>query len=266
MTRAGQILVFVNLAFCALLAAWAVVNYVVRPQWGQANDAGKMVGGELKTISDELDTEIKGYAPAAAAWAQARDDVMAREAGLSAVQAKREQFAGRWADRLWYENELRLLRSTATDASPAHVVDRDPTGQLKLDPANYNRPKVSPATERDQKKPLRSLAYYDKQDGDVLAKTYDELLKLIGNPDSKNPDLKEGLIQKDTKLTDRMNGPKGLKQRLEDERAKGKALDLELSLMEPVLVNAALGSQTIVDRDDELLRRIEQLNKSRGGD
>jgi hypothetical protein len=263
MTRAGQILVFVNLAFCTLLAVWAVVNYGTRTQWGQANDAGKMVGGELKTISDELDTEWKGYFPSAAAWAQARDDVMAREAGLSLVQAKREQFAGRWADRLWYENELRLLRETATAQSPAHVVDRDPNGQLKLDPANYSRPKMNPATERDPKKPLQSLAYYNKKDGEVLEASYKQLLKLVGDSTVMPPLV--GLIDQDTKLTERMNGPKGLKQRLEDERAKGKALELELSLMEPVLVNAAVGSQTIVDRDDELLRRIEQLNRSRGG-
>jgi hypothetical protein len=259
MTRAGKILVFVNLIFCVFLAAWSVANYAGRTQWA---DPEKKIG-ELYTANAELTDAWKGYPAGVKRWATARDDVVVRETGKSADPAKSKQFAGRTQDRLWFENELRLLRSTATKDSPSRQVARDAGGQIRLDPANFNRPAMDVAKERKGDN-LQSLRYYTEEDVKILAKTYAELLKLVGDNTQVPPVV--GLIDQDIALTERMNGPKGLKQRLEDERTKFKAAELELSLLEPILVNAAVGSQTIVDRSEELQRRIQELNRPRDGD
>src|SRR5262249_9983451 len=187
MTRLGQVLVFVNLVFCVFLAAWSVANFATRTQW---KDPEQQVG-ELVELHKQIEVAWKAYPEATPRWARSREEVLARE-------------AGRPEDRRWDEDELRLLRSAATGKNPSREAVPDAKGQTVPDPKDNNRPKMQKAKARDGTD-LLSLEEYTRLDAAELTRSTEKLAELLK------------LIDEDIELTAKMNGPKGLKQRLEDE-------------------------------------------------
>jgi hypothetical protein len=247
MTSLGKFLVFINLIFCVFLAAFSLAIYTNRVEWA---DADKKTG-EVYVLKKEADTISAGYPAAASRWQKMREGVLVRETGKSADGAKSNQFAGRSADRLWYEQQLRQLRFEATDVKAAKaIVFDDATGQVKLNPADYNRPQMAPATERDPKNPLASLAYYNKKDRETLDELEKKMVEMLTH------------IKTDIDATERMNGPKGLKQRLEDERVKGLQLEDEQALIGPQILDVEARSGTTRDRTTQLKARIKELQRA----
>jgi hypothetical protein len=95
--------------------------------------------------------------------------------------------------------------------------------------------------------PLRSLTRYD---ADIDAK-----LKEIGVVLMKY----DALVKEDAELTQRMLGPKGLQQRLIDERVKRDNVLKEQDLVKPLLVNTVVDSELILKRTKALEERIKEL-------
>jgi hypothetical protein len=249
MTSLGKLLVFVNLAFCVFLAAFSLAIYTNRVEWASAD----MKTGEVIRLKQEVATVNAGYPAAAAKWLKTREEVLVRETGKTAAGEKSKQFAGRSADRLWYEQQMRELRFLANKQGnrPAYMtVFDDMTGQAKLDANNFSRPLLTAALDRDGKTQLWSLDWYNKEDRKVIEELEQKMLAMLDH------------IKADIEATERMNGPKGLKQRLEDERVKGLQVAAEQELISPQILDVIARSGATKQRTEDLKKRIDELNRA----
>jgi hypothetical protein len=240
MTLLGKILVFLNLALSMLLASWAFGVYANRIDWSdnKGDEKKGQPAGELVSRKAELGESGRpgplwmGLRTAEASWLEARRKLGREE----------DRIAG---DRLWYYAEMEHLRTGATAVNPARaVVFTD--GLPAADPKNPYRPQMVGA--RDQAgKPLRSLAAYGR-DLEAIRKDLGTVLARY-----------QEQIEQDMKLTQLLIGPKGLQQRLVDEKVKREDVVKEQGLVRPQLVNAVVESELVLKRRRELEKRIEEL-------
>jgi hypothetical protein len=237
MTAFGKILVFLNLAFSLIGMTWALGLWTARIDWTLTPAKGAEPPGKLKEVRDEITAELAALKAPEAGWRAAREGLLNQE-------------YVRRADRVWYADELKHLRTGATAKAPARVVKR--VRHLpEPDPRNFNRPTMEVAKDRDDK-PLLSLSAYNAQSETTLK----ELSLALGQLQKK--------IDEDIELTDRLVGTperKGLQQRLIDERVKREGIVFEQSQVRPLLVNVAAESDSILRRHASLLRRLDELRR-----
>jgi hypothetical protein len=240
MTAFGKTLVILNLFLSVLMMAWALALWTNRIDWSNRKGDDLRPPGELV----EREAEARRYwSEIPGAFVSYRDSKLA----LSAVEDGRtpDHKDGRAADRAWYEAELEHLRTGATEANPARAV-RLNQGLAVPDPKNYNRPTMDPARDKFNKN-LLSMSAYNTQEAKVLKELNDA------------KEQHRAAIEEDTKLTERLIGPKGLQQRILDEKAKLAEVRKEIELIRPILINTAVESELILKRRGFLKARIEEL-------
>jgi hypothetical protein len=236
MTNLGKTLVCIHTGFSLLLCAWALAVYSNRIDWSDRAAQGErpagVLAGKIKEVKDLMDS----LTPAEMALRTGR-------AQLAAKEALRAQ------DQVWYLTEMNHLRSGATANNPARaIVFLNNDGRVDPNPANADRPKMVPANDRFGK-PLRSLVSYNQEEETVQKELEAVLVRY------------ESLIKEDQALTDRLIGPKGLQQRLVDEKVKREDVVREQEMVRPHLINNVVDSELILKRQKALLDRIKELEK-----
>lgn len=231
MTQIGKVLVFVNLGFSLMMAAWAVSLYANRIDWS-SNAAG-----ELKARTDKITQANGALALAQGRWRDAAAD-LARLDERRATNLK------------YYAAELDHLRTKATDRDPGRRV-RVAEGVIVLvEPRlSLSAPAMDKAVERGGA-PLQSLKYYAEQ--------YDVLQKDIADQTKRFKDL----VLRDQELTAELVGPRGdagLRTRLRGESVKRVNLVKEFDDLRPVLGNTLVESDLLLKRQRQLQYRIAEL-------
>jgi hypothetical protein len=234
MTFFGKILVLVNVGFSFLLAGWAVAVYVNRVDWTDTPAKGDQPPGQLVALKDQLAALTKAQGPAQTAWRQGRLSLAAQEGRFG-------------ADRLWYAAQLEHLRSGNTAAQPIQALVYV-NGIPANDRADPERPQMAPVTDRFGK-PLLSLGAYLLRE-EAARRELDTVLAQYRQQ-----------IEEDQRLTRLLIGPKGLQQRLINERAKREAVAAELELIRPQLVNTAVESELVFQRRRQLQEWVKELEK-----
>ncbi len=236
MTRFGKLLVFLNLAFAVMLAAWSFSIYANGIDWNSKDK------GEFAKRAATLDFLWKGVAPVQDNWLSGRDKLVDEETRLT-------------AERVWYDKEIRyVLVGPAKGKGIAEVAlavkDDAKTGvkkgQILLDEKGYPR--------LDNPLPLQSLAEYNKEDEGLLQSLKEVMAK------------HEMQIEESNKLTDliigdKSKGVRGLQQRIYDEQVKNADVLAETKLVEPQYINALVEAQLINKRHAQMVKRIEELKK-----
>jgi hypothetical protein len=254
MTRFGKILVYFNLAFSLLLAAWSFSLYANGIDWSDRKAKGSELAGEYTVHEAQLAELWTGAPPAQANWLTERKKLLDEESRLL-------------ADRVWYDKEMKHLFVTATAADPVGaiaVADKDDDkagvkkGQILLDAKTgfpVLVPVLIPAKDKDQPgNPLQALAVYNKQDDEILQSLQAVLKK------------HESQIEEANKLTDLIIGDKnkgirGFQQRILDEQAKNANVLAEQKLLRPQLINTVVESELILKRKNQMEKRIGELKK-----
>lgn len=241
MTVFGKVMVFFTVALSFMLAAAAFAVWKHRIDFSGNRATAEQLAGRYAERESELNDLWPRVAPAEYSWRAARKDVQTQE-------------DRRLDDRNWYLAELAHLRNKATAADAVRVViyaDRDDEkagvrkGQVLLDPRTL-RPVMAPVKDAAGGG-VQSLAAYDAEEQRTLASL--DAVQTKFEEQSKAA----------TALTERLIGPKGLQQRLIDERQKRDDVLEEEKLVRPLLVNSVVESELILKRHRALLRRIEEL-------
>jgi hypothetical protein len=174
-------------------------------------------------------------------------------------------------DRVWYEGELaHLMTGATTDQNPARKVVVN-GGVVQLDPRT-GRPRMAPLTDANNNRIL-SVTEYDAREMDLVKKIGDEETRL------------KNAVEKDIELTEQMTGKmdpasiqidpatmrpdpalvrfitKGLHQRILDEKDKLAKVKQEITIVEPLYVNALVDSELVVKRRNQLETRLTELRK-----
>jgi hypothetical protein len=241
MTLFGKIVVVLNLVLSLLMAAWALGLWTNRIDWSNNKGADLQPPGELTLRKAEAERAWNEAPGGFAAYRDAKAALFAREDG------KEDGKDGRAADRNWYAAEIEHLRTGATEANPGRMVDLAlGQGLPTPDPRNYDRPTMKIAKDKFGK-PIQSIAAYAKRETELfkeLADVQDEYQKSV---------------EEDTRLTERLIGPKGLQQRILDEQAKLAEVLKEAELLRPLLINAVVESELILKRREFLKARIAEI-------
>jgi hypothetical protein len=241
MTTFGKTLAFLTLVLSLGMATWAWALWANRIDWGKGTPEQV---GEFARYDAELTTLMAGEPPAEAAWRGAAAEVRAEEARLAAA-------------RDFYRVQLEHLLTRASAADPARRVvladQDDPAhglkkGQVAVDPRT-GLPRMEPVKEvtREGEVPLQSLASYDAE----LERLREERLALEGRHKKQ--------IDEAVALTNQLTGPKGLVQRLIDERRKQTDLKDELETVYQQVVNNTVEGELVTKRAATLRRRVEEL-------
>jgi hypothetical protein len=256
MTWFGKILVLVNLALSLMMAAWALALFTSRIDW--SNQKGKVGKPDGELLGRQaLTKELWAVIPQAEVrWRTARSNLLALEEGKAP-----DYKDGRIANRAWYEAELQYLRTGAVTGPDGKLIKRpvmlavafDMNRMPVPDPANFGRPKMVPATDRAGK-PLNSLVYYNDEEKNLFVAIETEQKRL------------EEAVKKDTLLTEKLLGPKGLQARLIDERVRHEDVMAEHGLVKPQLINTYVDSELLLQRRRQLEQRLEQLKKTRAAE
>jgi hypothetical protein len=248
MTMLGKALVLFNLAFSLMLAGWAFSLYANGVDW--SDKKGKSPGeavGEYAIHEMQLDELWKGIPPAQANWLSGRQKILYEETRLA-------------DERSWYETEMKHLFVTANAANPVGQIAFAPKdderngikkGQILLDDKGH--PLLVPLKDATGN-PLQSLAFYTKQDDDILQSLQAVLQKHQEQIDEAN------------KLTDQIigdekTGRRGLHRRIADEKNKNAAILAEQKMTRPQLINTVVESELILKRKNQMEKRIEELKK-----
>jgi len=231
MSLLGKILVFVNLGLSFLMAGWALSVYVNRVDFSNTPAKEGQPPGEMLGRKARVEELSKALGAPLTAWRVGRASVLYQE-------------GRRGPDRLWYADQLEHLRSADAEA-PIRTATIE-SGLPVLDATG--RPKLSDVKDPFGK-PLRSLAAYNQAE----EMSRQEIDSVLG-------DYKKQ-IEEDKRLTQLMLGPKGLQQRLADEKAKREGVVEEQQVTRPLLINTVVESGLILKRRKQLEARIEELKK-----
>jgi hypothetical protein len=157
-------------------------------------------------------------------------------------------------DRAWFEKELAFNRNLATRANPAHVMKLVNGQPVPKNPGVDERPAMEGEQGGGAAVPqFQSLAAYALSE-EALHRQIEVETKSLAR-----------LHEEDAQLTNRLVGDdagiKGLQQRILDERAKLKEAIEEQRFVRPLLINAAVNSELVTNRQRSLESRIKELEK-----
>jgi hypothetical protein len=260
MTWLGKILLLCNLALSLALGAWGLTLYANRVDWSDQTGKDGRPNGELVERLDQIKAGLKQIPLAGEKWEVARSKLSAMENGGKLVLKDKDQkdkeytVHGRRANEKWYHEELEALRLGEKGKldQPVKVLVLDDQHRLTFadldaDPLTP-RPKLV-VNERNPK--LRPVDWYNnelKVASDSLIEEEKRLTKAIKDDDA---------------LTDQLIGPKGLHQRLTNERAKRLKIMEEQDLVKLPLINTFVESELLLKRMRSLELRLEELQKAR---
>jgi len=198
MTTFGKVLVLFTLAVSLLMMGFALAVWANRIDWSDRPPKEGDPGGLLARRDAEAKRLWAELALAESGW-------RGSQAALARDEAQRVQ------DRLWYQTELAHLYTGATPNNPCREVVFE-RGVPAPDPRNFGRPRMVAAKDPTGQ-PLLSLAAYDKRDEAIHKETLAAVEKF------------RQAVELDTQLTNELAGDplkrsKGLRQRINDERAK----------------------------------------------
>jgi hypothetical protein len=243
MTAFGKLLVFLNLAFSFFLMSWAMAVYTNRIDFSNTKGTGEQAAGEFFKRAAVVENLWEGVRPAQVNWRNAR----------AAIADKDAHQVTEWA---FYHVEIDHNRSKAVAANPVRWVvfaeaDDDrlgiKKGQVALDPKTL-LPLMAPAKDRNGN-PMPALAFLNID----LEKTMASIDQV---QEKHEKQIKEAIA-----LTEQLIGPKGLQQRLIDEKQKRKDVLDEEKLVRPLLINTVVESELILKRHNQLVRRIDELKR-----
>ncbi len=241
MTTFGKVLVLFTVAVSLLMMGFALAVWANRIDWSdrppKEGDPGGMLAqrdAEAKRLSNQLRLAESGW--------------QLNQAALARDEAQRVQ------DRLWYHTELAHLYTGATLNNPCREVALK-GGVPVPDPRNFGRPAMVPAKDAAGQ-PLVSLAAYDKRDEEIHKDTLAAVEKF------------RQAVERDTQLTNELAGDplkrtKGLRQRINDERAKRADVVAEEDFVRPLLINTVVEAELIQKRQQSLRARVSELEKDK---
>jgi len=241
----GKILVLANFALSLMMAAIGGAVLFYRVDWSDAptDAATGAPPGELVARIAKVKELQALVTPADAYWRETRASLLAQE-------------ERRKGDEIWYAAELEHLKTGDASKKPilALVFDK---GVTTPDPANNGRPQMAPVADRFGT-PLRSLVWYNQQQGAVNADTTTVLDK-IDKASQEDKTLTSLLLtekQADGSIL------RGLLDRIKDEASKqdGIAKEDELVFLTEGQVRA--DSQLLLLRKTALEKRVKELEKT----
>jgi hypothetical protein len=261
MMQLGKVLVFVNLAFSLIMASWAGALYANRLDWSDTAPKADQPPGELYKRDQRFQELSKGFEDREVNFTLARSKLRALEEGLTPAKEEPDKslalrLDGRSAERLWYARELQqLYLLAALPGNPARVaVFTGGVPRTTPGPNGWGRPTMAPFQTKDGKS-LSSLARYDDQEGKLLTELTDPEQGLYRKLSEK--------IDEDAAEARKLVGPKGLQNRLTDEKLKRDAVLDELKLLIPLHINTMVETRNLIERRQQLEERITELKKPR---
>jgi hypothetical protein len=246
MTKFGKVLVLFTLAVSLLMMGFALAVSTNRIDWSDRPPKDGDPGGMLA----QRDAEAKQL------WAKLRLAESGWRLGQAALARDEAQ---RVQDRLWYQTELVHLYTGATPNNPCREVVYAKAGRPQPvpepDPRNFGRPQMAPAKDAAGQ-PLLSRDAYDKRDEAIHKDTLAAVDKF------------QKAVERDTQLTNELVGDplkrtKGLRQRINDERAKRADVVAEAGFIRPLLINTVVESELILKRQKSLKARVGELEKEK---
>ena len=241
MTLFGKLLVLFTLAVSLLMMGFGLALWTNRIDWTDTKGKEGDPGGELARRDAEARRLWGELRLAESGWALSRD----------ALARDEEQ---RVKDRAWFRGELAHLKTGATENNPGREVVFV-KGVPVPNPRNFGRPQTQPAKD-DAGQPLRSLAYYDQADEQIHQQTLAAV------------DRFKKAVELDTQLTNELAGDpvkrtKGLRTRINDERAKRADVVAEEDFVRPLLINTVVEAELILKRQKSLRARVSELEKDK---
>ena len=241
MTLFGKLLVLTTLAVSLLMMGFGLAVWTNRIDWTDRQPKDGDPGGELAQREAEARRLWGELVLAESGWRLS-------QAALLRDEAQRVQ------DRAWYHAELVHLQTGATPNNPAHEVVLV-KGVPVPDPRNAGRPQMKRASD-PAGQPLLSLTSYDKADEGIHRQTLAAV------------DRFKKAVEQDTQLTNELVGDpvkrtKGLRQRINDERAKRADVVAEADFTRPLLINTVVESELILKRQKSLRARVSELEKDK---
>jgi hypothetical protein len=243
MTVFGKVLVFLNVALSFMLMSWAFAVYTNRIDFSDAKPTGEQAAGEHAKRAAVIEKLWEGIRPAQVNWTSAHAAVARQEAHLA-------------ADWEWYHAEMDHNAAKAKQGAPARRIvwaakDDEQTG------VRQGQPAIDPKTQRPMMVPVKDKAGNDMQS---LAAHHLDLEKTLLQIERVH-EIHEKQIKDAIAETEKLIGPKGLHQRLLDEKQKREDVLAEEKLVRPMLVNTAVEKELIEKRNKQLVHRIDELKR-----
>jgi hypothetical protein len=248
MTALGKILVLLNLALSVLLMSWALAVYTNRIDFSDVTSkgpTGEQIVGEWKKRAQVIENLWEGVRPAQVNWQNARAALAVKEA----QQVKEWEF---------YHGEIDHNLTKARPNDPVRrVVLAGPQQEDDNLGVKAGLPLLDPATQ------LPVMAPVKDRNGEGVAAliTLNAKLEELFATIHQVEDLHEKQIQEAIKETEKLIGPKGLLQRLVDEKQKRLGVLAEMKLARPQLINTAVESELIHKRHKQLVNRRDELKR-----
>ena len=226
-TLIGKFLVFVNLVFSLMLAALAVGIVTNRIDWAGTAAPGEREGVH-KQRSEEVQVMREAYVRSWVRW-KAEYDALAK------VEKQRPE------DQIWYADQMELLKTGKDRAGKAidpaiQTFVQEADGRLKRQRGFEFRPEM--VKHPDERFTFRTGLF------EQLAE-------------------QEELIKQEEDLTLTLNGDKGKKKGLRDLLAEillaQQRSQEELDIAKEESINGQVEAQSLLNRQRELLRRLEEL-------
>jgi len=233
MTFLGKLFLFLNLALSLALATFAFGVYSSGIDWSDNPAKGAQQPGKLVARKNEVNELSKNQLPLAnQSWKAARTELWTRE----------DQ---RRVERAWYATELSKLYPNKEGVVVQQVVQEKAGGD------GGGRPKLEPAAEAEGV-PLRTLGYYLARQQEHREENARIRMEL------------EAKVKEDVELTNQLTGDperktRGLRQLLNDERAKRLGIIDEVGITEGIRVNTTVGSELVLRRLESINQRIREL-------
>jgi hypothetical protein len=245
MTSLGKWLVLLNLGLSVAMVTVALGLYNDRIDWSdtKANKDHPVEGelrGRLDRITKLTDPATGLLGPAARSWNESRT-------ALARFDKRRND------DQAWYEKQIAFNRNLATRANQALVIKLVNGQPVPTNAGVDDRPVLEQGRD-GAGQPLQSLVAYAQAE-EALQRQIDSETKTLNR-----------LHEEDAQLTNRLVGEdvnaKGLQHRVLDERAKLAEAINEERFVRPLLINAAVNSEVVLNRQHALEARIKELQKT----
>lgn len=264
MALLGKILIFINLGISVMVAALSVGLYTNRVDWTRGGKEGRPPG-ELDQREKDVRRYMSAVGPSVKELVNNKSSLLKIETG-GAPQGE----LALSEDRAWYDQELARLRTGTTDQNPLQKIVVN-GGVVQLDPQTQ-RPRMAPLVDRNNNRIL-SLTEYDAKEMQLLKEISDEETRLknasekafllveqmTGKIDPASIQIDPATMRPNPDLVRFIT--KGIHQRILDEKDKLAKVKQEITIVEPLYVNALVDSELIVKRRNQLELRLTELRK-----